>query len=229
MRGSIVVLALAITPLVAPIAGGQRYMRSHVTRHDMPLGWRHDDHNSRRDDDRRDNRRNDNTCKDPKGHDNMFWDWWSSWFGDKKSSSRSNGKCDPPPPNQPPQNPPPPPDTTPTQPSSGHTIINGLVFADADQNGVQDAGEAGLSGWTVQLTGPMNLTAVTDGTGSYSFDGLTAGQYMVCVTPPAGWMQTPIADAPSCGTSLYGYSLPGLELSAGDVVYAGVDFGFRQN
>jgi hypothetical protein len=229
MRGSIVVLALALTPLVAPIAQGQHqhFMRSHVSRHDMPLGWRHDDRNNRRDDNRRDKHRSDNKCSDSKGHDNWFSDWWSWWFGDKK---KGNDKCGSPPPSDPPPQDPPPQDPPPpdTTPAHGFTIIQGLVFTDADQNGAQSADEAGLSGWTVQLTGPMNLTAVTGPDGRYEFDGLVSGLYLVCVSPPAGWTQTAISGAPSCGSNLTGYNLQGLELSS-DVAYMGVDFGFRQN
>jgi hypothetical protein len=156
---------------------------------------------------------------------------------------RGNKDCptDPPPAPQPPPpasdstpTPPPPtpdpapapaPDTTPTAPS-GHTIIQGTVFFDLNQNGVFDTpDEVPLSGWTVSVIGPMSLTAVTDGNGAYEFDGLVAGTYTVCVVPPAGWLQTAIIGAPSCGTNLYGYSLLGQQLD-GDVVYSGVDFGF---
>jgi len=241
MRGRIVVLALAITPFVAPIAQGQQHwMRSHVTRHDTPLRSRHDDRNHRRDDNRRD-KRNDK-CVDSKHHDSWFWDWWSWWFGDnkkgdKKSSSKSGDKCDP---QSPPDSTSTPPDTT-TPPDTstppdtvpkGHTFIHGLVWSDNDQNGVQGAGEAGLSvGWTVQLTGPVNLTIHPNADGSFEFDQLVAGMYQVCVIPPAGWMQTPISGAPSCGadgSGLYGYTFVGLEVGS-DVNYFGADFGFRQN
>ena len=228
MRGSIVVLALAIAPLVAPIAQGQRqqqhFMRSHVTRHDMPRGWRHDDHSNRRDDTRRDIRQDNKCSSDSKSH-GWFSDFWAWCFGDKKKSN----ECSPPP-QTPPDSTPPPDTTTPpdTTPAHGFTIIQGLVFTDADQNGALDPGEAGLAGWTVQLTGPMNLTAVTGADGKYEFDGLVSGQYLVCVVPPAGWMQTVISGAPSCGPNLTGYSLQGMELSS-DVAYMGVDFGFRQN
>lgn len=104
--------------------------------------------------------------------------------------------------------------------------MQGSVFFDLNGNGIFDLpDEVPLTGWTVSITGPMNLTAVTDGNGAYEFDGLIAGTYTVCVVPPAGWIQTPILNAPSCGTNLFGYSIPGQQL-AGDVVYSGVDFGF---
>ena len=101
----------------------------------------------------------------------------------------------------------------------------GTVFFDIDQDGSLGPDEVALSGWTVQLTGPMNLTAVTDGNGAYSFSNLIEGTYLVCVIPPMGWTQTAIIGAPSCWTNLYGYSLLGQQLE-GDVVYSGVDFGF---
>ena len=56
---------------------------------------------------------------------------------------------------------------------------------DLDLNGVMGPDENGLSGWTVQISGPMTQTAVTDGTGQYTFSGLTAGSYTICVLAPA--------------------------------------------
>uniref|UniRef100_UPI0037C5313D GEVED domain-containing protein n=1 Tax=Prosthecobacter sp. TaxID=1965333 RepID=UPI0037C5313D len=77
--------------------------------------------------------------------------------------------------------------------------IGDLVWNDVNNNGLQDNGESGIGGVTVQLWTPgtdnaiggsstaadaLAATATTDGTGAYSFVGLTAGKYFVTVTPP---------------------------------------------
>jgi SdrD B-like domain len=49
------------------------------------------------------------------------------------------------------------------------------------------AGESPLAGVTVTLTGPSGTeTAVTDKTGLYTFNDLTAGTYSLTITPPTG-------------------------------------------
>ena len=55
--------------------------------------------------------------------------------------------------------------------------ISGHKYEDANNNGVIDSGELGLSGWDILLNGSQ--TAVTDANGSYSFTGLSAGAYTV--------------------------------------------------
>ncbi len=82
-----------------------------------------------------------------------------------------------------------------------------LVWNDVNANGVQDSGEAGLS--SVMLTLSQNnvviATTGTNGNGNYSFGGLAAGTYTVCVTSgvPAGWVETYDLDGlgtPNCAT-----------------------------
>lgn len=75
--------------------------------------------------------------------------------------------------------------------------IQGTLWNDADANGMQDPGEAGLSNWTVYLDLDQNgqqdggdPTQTTDAAGNYMFTGLAPGAYYVGVTPPAGWNQT---------------------------------------
>ncbi|ASN79721.1 hypothetical protein DFI_00730 [Deinococcus ficus] len=63
--------------------------------------------------------------------------------------------------------------------------VSGRVFNDLNRNGVQDAGEGGIQGVTVQATDRNGaaLTAVTDAAGLYTFTGLPAalGTYTVQV------------------------------------------------
>lgn len=68
--------------------------------------------------------------------------------------------------------------------------ISGHKFDDVNGNGVWDAGESALSGWTISLSGPVSGSTTTDVNGYYEFTGLTAGTYTVSETVKAGWIQT---------------------------------------
>ncbi len=76
--------------------------------------------------------------------------------------------------------------------------LGNLVWNDANNNGLRDAGENGIVGVSVQLWSPggddviggngpaadvLLATTTTDGTGAYNFTNLTAGKYFVRVTP----------------------------------------------
>jgi SdrD B-like domain len=78
-------------------------------------------------------------------------------------------------------------------PVLGHATISGNVFFDLDQNGIFGPDEVGLSSWQVVLSGPVSQTVQTDVNGAYSFTGLTAGTYTVCVSQLPGWNQIPPA------------------------------------
>ncbi len=71
--------------------------------------------------------------------------------------------------------------------------IGNFVWNDTNGNGVQDAGEPGISGVTVVLTAPggATTTTTTDTNGAYNFPNLAptgAGQtYSVAFTTPAGY------------------------------------------
>jgi protocatechuate 3,4-dioxygenase beta subunit len=70
--------------------------------------------------------------------------------------------------------------------------LGDFVWEDSNGNGVQDSGEAGLAGVTVQLKdadGHVVATTTTDGSGQYHFD-VNAGTYTVNVAPPAGYVAT---------------------------------------
>jgi VCBS repeat-containing protein/predicted outer membrane repeat protein len=97
--------------------------------------------------------------------------------------------------------------------------IRGALWNDFDGDGVRDAGESGLAGWTVFLDtnhsgqfdayDPSVLTA-TDG--SYAFIDLPTGDYVVTVVQQGTWLPT----APSPGTS-------SVHVNAGQIV-TGRDF-----
>ena len=93
--------------------------------------------------------------------------------------------------------------------------LGNLVFVDVNNNGTFDAGDTLLAGATVQLyssngteinVGPDGILGTPDdaaggvltGTsGTYLFSGLPAGDYIVGVTPPAGYSSTVDTAAPA--------------------------------
>ena len=79
--------------------------------------------------------------------------------------------------------------------------VGNLVWFDTDHDGVQDAGEPGLSGVTLSITkadgsavtdvfGRPVTTTITDANGNYVFADLPVGQYRVSVVTPAGMTPT---------------------------------------
>ncbi len=68
--------------------------------------------------------------------------------------------------------------------------FHGVVFNDTNANGVRDAGEPGLAGWKVSVSGPASRSTVTDTTGAYSFTGLPPGTYAVSESLHSGWAQS---------------------------------------
>ena len=70
----------------------------------------------------------------------------------------------------------------------GLASVGDRVWVDANDNGVQDAGELGLPGVDVALQdgdGQVLATTTTDAAGLYLFDNLQAGTYRLLFTPPA--------------------------------------------
>jgi uncharacterized repeat protein (TIGR01451 family) len=67
--------------------------------------------------------------------------------------------------------------------------IGDRIWFDANQDGIQDAGEIGMEGVLVQLRDPHTLavlaTQITGPDGAYRFSGLRMGDYVVQVAPTA--------------------------------------------
>jgi len=57
--------------------------------------------------------------------------------------------------------------------------IEGLVFNDANRNGLQDVGEKGIPKVRVLLTGEISRETITDAAGRFVFADLMPGQYKV--------------------------------------------------
>ncbi|WP_264322338.1 SdrD B-like domain-containing protein [Zarconia navalis] len=75
--------------------------------------------------------------------------------------------------------------------------ITGVKWNDLNKNGILDAGEPTLSGWTIYLDANNNgeldtgeLSTVTDADGEYTFDNLSPGSYIVAEVQQPGWGQT---------------------------------------
>jgi SdrD B-like protein len=125
-----------------------------------------------------------------------------------KHSGKEINKCEAPAPL-----PPPAAGCTVTPPSNaGNLSIEGQVFLDVDP-------WPGLAGWCVVLTGPVNATAMTDASGSYSFTGLPDGTYTVCEVLPSGWQQTFPTDGAACSNGAFGWSFELVGYSAGLVSF----------
>ena len=74
-------------------------------------------------------------------------------------------------------------------------VIGDRVWEDTDEDGVQDSGEAGKAGVTVNLFQVGNPTPVatttTNTSGIYGFSNLAPGQYFVQVVKPTGYFNSP--------------------------------------
>lgn len=92
--------------------------------------------------------------------------------------------------------------------------IQGKKWDDANGNGVQDAGEPALAGWTITLSNGM--TAVTDVHGYYYFFGVAPGSYTLSEVGQPGWQQT----SPAGGAHQVSV--------VANQVLAGKDFGNRR-
>src|SRR6185312_5575892 len=72
--------------------------------------------------------------------------------------------------------------------------LSGTVFADVDGNGIKAAGEPGIAGVTLTLTGTdargtsVNTTTTTAASGAYTFSNVLAGTYQITETQPATYV-----------------------------------------
>src|SRR5207249_4472285 len=67
--------------------------------------------------------------------------------------------------------------------------IDGTLFDDQNENGIQDNGEPGVSNQTINLTTPKLLSVHSDSLGHYSFPLLVPGSYSLIASVQAPWEQ----------------------------------------
>ena len=79
-------------------------------------------------------------------------------------------------------------------------IVRGVVYEDSDDDGVQDAGEPGIAGVTVTLTGTATVTTQTVADGQFVFANLGPGTYQITETQPSGYLNGVNATNGSVGT-----------------------------
>ncbi|WP_174548642.1 SdrD B-like domain-containing protein, partial [Azohydromonas lata] len=110
------------------------------------------------------------------------------------------------------------------------------VWLDANGNGVQDTGEAGVTGVTVKLmdaTGSTVLATTTTTTGgAYAFNGLAPGDYRVQVVRPSGYQAFTRADQGTndlADSDVDANGLSGVVHLSSGTANAGVDAGFAPN
>ncbi|MBV2262560.1 MAG: carboxypeptidase regulatory-like domain-containing protein, partial [Thauera sp.] len=95
--------------------------------------------------------------------------------------------------------------------------IGDRVWLDANANGQQDAGEAGVAGVTVELyacidgqpSGSALASTTTDAAGHYGFTGLVPGNYVVKFVTPTGYSLSPVdvgADGSDSDAALSGFT-----------------------
>ena len=99
--------------------------------------------------------------------------------------------------------------------------VAGTAYLDANRDGVQDGGEAGLSGYSVYLdfhgTGlyaPPDLVVQTDPNGNWLITGMLPGNYVVNAFTPSGQART----VPTAGSYM-------VTVAAGQAV-TGLNFGY---
>lgn len=109
----------------------------------------------------------------------------------------------------------------------GTGSIGDFIWNDLNFNGVQDAGEPGLSGLTVTLSGTANASTTTAADGSYAFANLFPGNYTVTVTPPSGYSPTLTAQGTDPLKDSNGSPAP-VSLATDSSSSPGTDFGYVQ-
>ncbi|MEP7345470.1 MAG: SdrD B-like domain-containing protein, partial [Gemmatimonadaceae bacterium] len=112
--------------------------------------------------------------------------------------------------------------------TQGTGTIGNFVWDDLNGNGVQDAGEPGLSGVSVVLSGSASANTTTDGSGAYAFNNLFSGSYTLTVATPSGYSPTPSAQGGDPLKDSNG-SPTTVSLATNSSTDLDADFGFKQN
>jgi hypothetical protein len=112
----------------------------------------------------------------------------------------------------------------------GTGSIGDRVFNDTNGNGIQDAGETGISGATVSLTNSsgMTINTTSNSSGVYSFTNVVPGTYTVTFTTPSGFVASPALQGGNTATdSDPSGGIVSVTVAAGEAITS-VDAGFYQ-
>ena len=113
-------------------------------------------------------------------------------------------------------------------PAAGTAVIGDTVWFDVDADGIQDPGEVGIAGVTLDLvdeSGSVVDTITTDASGNYLFTNVVPGDYTVVVTDTGGVITDPatnVTSGPQSPGSLTSDPITVLP----DDIYVDADFGF---
>jgi protocatechuate 3,4-dioxygenase beta subunit len=111
-----------------------------------------------------------------------------------------------------------------------NAVISGSVYADANDNGTRDAGEFGIAGIEITLTGvaldgtPVSMKTFTDANGTYRFINLLPGTYSVVEGPVPSEYLDGKDSVGSAGGTLDNDKVTAIKLVAGAVA-TGYNFG----
>lgn len=112
--------------------------------------------------------------------------------------------------------------------------IAGVSYVDANRNGVMDAGEVGLAGVTIALSGTdingaaVSQSTTTNSSGAYSFANLLPGTYKLTQTQPTGYGSTAVNVGTGAGGSGNGNEINTITLTSGTNATA-YNFGDARN
>lgn len=107
--------------------------------------------------------------------------------------------------------------------------LGGRVYIDANNDGIRQAGEVGIAGVKITLTGVNDLgrsvtqTATTDADGGYLFAGLRPGSYALAQTAPQGFLAGQLNAAGSLGGQVQANKFLGIAAGSGAV---GAEYNF---
>jgi uncharacterized repeat protein (TIGR01451 family) len=114
------------------------------------------------------------------------------------------------------------------QPTNCSGTIGDYVWKDSNGNGIQNSGEPGIGGVTVQLkkNGTVIATTTTNSNGFYQFTGLCSGTYSVVIpTTPTGFTASPSLVGSDRSVDSNGSS-PSVTLAANNSTDQSIDFGY---
>jgi len=101
--------------------------------------------------------------------------------------------------------------------------IGDFVWDDLNKNGAQDGSEPGLA--NVQVTLSNGIKTVTNASGYYQFTNLCAGDYIVSVSIPSGYMPTAVASGANTAKDSKGSPVK-VTLNNNNSSVQNIDFGF---